>query len=366
MTIKSQKFNQHKARALIHDSFVKMGFKPGDADGCAEVMITADLFGIRTHGISFLCNYIRSIREGRIDPSAEPIIEKETAVSCLMDANGSMGHSSALKAMQIAIDKAEANGIGVTLLRNANHYGPAGYYPYFAAKKHLFGFTACNTEPHMVPINGKFPMLGANPIAFAMPAEPYPFLLDMSTTVIPRGKLEMAARNKETLAADYAIDSTGALCRDAARVSSGMRANQGGGILPLGGLTTLTGGHKGYGLALVVEIISGVFAQSLTSDQINLQEKGKNKVTQIFAALNYGMFGDPEVTERVLSEYMARIRGSVPLDPAKSIYTSGQIEMENYARNLTEGIFIGDKLYGDLMQLCESFGFDSDAYLERI
>lgn len=144
-------------------------------------------------------------------------------------------------------------------VKNSNHYGIAGYYARMIAREHLLGVSMTNTEAIMIPTNGRQALLGTNPIAVGMPAEPYPFLFDAATTVVPRGKVEVYAKKGLEIPADWAMDSEGKTSTLPRRVLDDIGKKQGGGILPLGGAREQFGSHKGYGFGMIVEIMTGYF-----------------------------------------------------------------------------------------------------------
>ncbi|WP_249175220.1 Ldh family oxidoreductase, partial [Clostridium tyrobutyricum] len=154
--------------------FEKFGFHLEDSETITDVLLLSDLFGIESHGIQRLVKYYTEIKSGLINVKSEPKIVKETPVSVTLDGQAGMGQLIAKKAMNMAIEKAKTSGIGMVTVRNSNHYGIAGYYARMAEQKGLMGISMTNSPAVIVPTFGKEAMLGTNPIAIAMPAEPYP------------------------------------------------------------------------------------------------------------------------------------------------------------------------------------------------
>jgi LDH2 family malate/lactate/ureidoglycolate dehydrogenase len=176
--------------------------------------------------------------------------------------------------MEMAIQKAKTTGIGMVVVRNSNHYGIAGYYAKMACDQGLLGLSCTNTNAIMVPTYGRMAMLGTNPIAVAMPAEPYDFFFDAATTVVTRGKLEVYNKKGEPLHDGWALNKDGHPSNDAADVLDNIADHNGGGIMPLGGSTEDTGSHKGYGWAMVCELFSSILAVGTTSDKTGKGGKG--------------------------------------------------------------------------------------------
>ena len=150
-----------------------------------DVVLTADLFGIESHGIQRMQRYHNSLVRKLVDVNAKPEVVFETKLSAVIEAEHTMGQTTASMAMQMAIDKAKEHGFGAVTVRNCNHYGIAGYYARMAGKEDLMGGSSTNTEAIAIPTFGKQAMLGTSPLALCMPADPYDFLFDAATTVVP-------------------------------------------------------------------------------------------------------------------------------------------------------------------------------------
>ena len=208
----------YETQAFCVKVFQGYGFSEEDSRRITEVLLEADLSGIESHGIQRLTRYDFEIRSGFVKIGSEPEIVYETPISAVMDGHDGMGQIIGVKAMEFAIRKASLAGIGIVTVRDSNHYGIAGYYADMAAKKRLIGISMTNSESIMVPTYGKEPVLGTNPIAFAMYAEPAPFCFDAATTVVPRGKLEVYAKRGSGLPDGWAIDETGRPSSDSDRV----------------------------------------------------------------------------------------------------------------------------------------------------
>lgn len=178
-------------RACMERIFEKEGFEAAKAKTISDVLMQADLFGIESHGAQRLMYYHQNIRSGSVNVAAQPEVIRETPVSALVDAHFAMGALTGVYGMGKAIEKAKQTGVGIAVVRNSSHYGIAGYYTLMAAKEGLAAFSMTNTGPIMVPTFGREMMLGTNPLAFCMPADPYPFWFDASTTVVTLGKVEV-------------------------------------------------------------------------------------------------------------------------------------------------------------------------------
>ena len=204
---------QHWSYDTLHrlcmEAFQKFGFTEAEADIIQDVLLTADLYGIESHGMQRMVRYHKCIEKGMIDVHAKPEVVFETPISAVIDAHEAMGQLVSHKAMKMAIEKAKTTGVGIVSVRNSNHYGIAGYYAKMACKEGLMGFSCTNSEAIMVPTFARKAMLGSNPIACAFPAEPYDFFFDASTTVVTRGKLEMDNKMEKPLPEGWALDKDG-------------------------------------------------------------------------------------------------------------------------------------------------------------
>ena len=343
------------------DVFRAFGFSEEEGKQISDVLLTADLYGIESHGMQRMVRYHKGLEKGQIHGDARPEVVFETPVSAVIDGHAGMGQLISAFAMNKAIEKAESAGVGIVSVRNSNHYGIAGYYAQMASKRGLIGFSCTNSEAIMVPTFGREAMLGTNPIAIAAPAEPYPFLFDASTTVVTRGKLEMYNKMGKPLPKGWALDETGAPCDEAPRVLANIVGKNGGGIMPLGGSTEELGSHKGYGWGMVAELFSSILSLGVTSETC-CTFPDKTGICHGFAAINPAAFGDAEAIKTHLSEYLLKLRKSALAEGADQIYTHGQKEVLAEANRRTNGIPVNDGTMVELLDLCEYLDLDFASY----
>ena len=273
---------------FCHDVFRAFGFDETQSKEIEDVLLTADLFGIESHGMQRMVRYHKG---------------------AVIDGHNGMGQLISIYAMKKAIEKAKTSGIGMVSVRNSNHFGIAGYYAKMASDEGLLGMACTNSEAIMVPTFGKKAMLGYNPIAVAMPAEPYPFLFDCSTTVVTRGKLEMYNKMGKPLPQGWALGANGQESTDAPDVLANIVAKKGGGIMPLGGNKEVNGSHKGYGYGMLCEIFSSIFSMGVTSDKC-CTFKDKTGICHGFAAIDPAIFGNADDIRAHFSEYLETLRQS--------------------------------------------------------
>jgi len=351
--------------AFCQACFKGYGFNEEQSRQITDVLLDADLSGIESHGIQRLIRYHKEITSGMVKLDATPEIVFETPLSAVIEGNDAMGQTLGVQAMQLAIDKAKKSGFGMVTVRNSNHYGIAGYYTKMAAREGLIGMCMTNTEAIMVPTFGRQAMLGTNPIAFAMPAEPTIYSFDAATTVVPRGKLEVYVKRGNGLPVGWALDENGHDSDDAERVLKNIISKTGGGILPLGGSGEMTSGYKGYGFAMLCEIATAILSGGTTSNYI-YKTPGRANIAHCFIALDYGMFGDKKQIEASLSKYLQEIRDSAKAEGQERIYIHGEKEAEAHARVLAQGVYLNDKTYEEMKMIGQYTGASEflPAYLD--
>ncbi len=343
-------------RACMERIFEKEGFSSEDARAIADVLMQADLFGIESHGAQRLMYYYRNIRSGSVNVSAKPEVLRETPVSALIDGHFGMGALVAQFAMRMAIEKAKQSGVGMAVVRNSSHYGIAGYYTLMAEREGLAAFSMTKTGPIMVPTFGREMMLGTNPMAFCMPADPVPFWFDASTTVVTLGKVEVCQKRGRPMPQGWTIGPDGAPCTDASRMNASILAGERGGILPLGGEGETHGGHKGYGLGIMVEALTGVLAQGMTSPQ--MCGAHGDHTCHFLLAFDPAMFGDPADIRARMSAYLAALRASEKMPGCARIYTPGEKAFEAMARRLREGVPVEENTLAEVRQIAGELGVE--------
>ena len=344
-----------KTRDFCIKVFQGYGFTKEESTQITDVLLDADLCGIESHGIQRLIRYHIEVTEGMAKPHAKPQIVKETPLSATIEGNDAMGQTLSVGAMNLAIEKAKRSGVGMVTVRNSNHYGIAGYYTRMAAEQGLIGICMTNTEAIMVPTFGKEAMLGTNPIAFSMPADPVPFTFDAATTVVPRGKLEVYAKRDGAIKDGWALDENGHPSTDAARVLANIIGKTGGGILPLGGAGEETSGYKGYGFAMLCEICTAILSGGATSNYI-YKKPGRAEICHFFMAIDYGVFGDKEQIEANLSKFMQELRDSNKAEGQDRIYTHGEKEFESKQNVIANGVPVNEKTYAEMQMIAEYTG----------
>jgi len=350
-----KQIDTQKIRGFCENLFCAYGFSRDESATITDVLLRADLYGIESHGVQRLVRYHDEITSGQVDISAKTEIAHESQISACIDANKKMGQLTGVEAMNLAIKKAKTSGCAMVTVRNSNHYGIAGYYTNMAAARDLIGVCMTNTEAICVPTFGAQAMTGTNAIALAMPASPFTFSYDASTTVVPRGTLEVFRKNETPLPDNWALDANGKPCNDAGVVVNNIIAKAGGGIAPLGGLGTQHGGHKGYGLGIIVDLFTAVVSGGLTSNHVN-RKPGHTGICHYFAAIDYGIFGDKTEIKNNMSKFLQELRDSKKAEDQTRIYTHGEKEAEMMAARINGTIPVNEKTLEEMKVIAGKLG----------
>jgi len=335
--------------------FESFGLNADDAFICADNLVMADLRGIPSHGVARLQRYVDGIRNGAILPYNRPIIVKETPVSAVIDGQAGLGQLVGHFSTRLAIAKAQQAAVGIVTVRNSNHYGIAGYYSMMILKENMLGISMTNSAPLVVPTFGREMVIGTNPISLAAPAKNrQPFVLDMATSVIPRGKLEVYNREEKKMPEGWTVDENGQVTTDPGRVLNNLIKRLGGGILPLGGEGELFSGYKGYGLAVLVDILCGVLSGGAYADLVDRTIDGKKvpaDVGHFFLALDIASFVDFNTFTAKMDDLLNRIQNSAKAVNQDHIYIHGEKEFANTAKYEKQGIPLQEKVYKNLQTI---------------
>lgn len=339
-------------RRFVSAVFRKSGVPDIEAEICTDVLITSDLRGIESHGISRLKMYYDRIKAGIQFPITRIDVVKEGPTTAVWDGNHGMGQVIAYRAMEKAIEKAAVYGMGSVAVRNSTHYGIAGYYPLMAVKAGMIGLSVTNTRPSIAPTFGVQPMLGTNPIAFGAPTdEECPFLFDAATSIIQRGKVEILARKEEDLPEGWVIDQHGRPAIHPHQILKELTEDTNA-LLPLGGAGEEFSGHKGYGLATIVEILSsalqaGAFLHGLTGFDSE-GHRQPYKIGHFFMAIQIESFLPLDEFKTNIGNLLRELRSSPKADGATRIFLAGEKEFENEVRVRKEGIPILPSLQNEM------------------
>jgi LDH2 family malate/lactate/ureidoglycolate dehydrogenase len=263
--------------------------------------------------------------------------------------------------MEQVIQKAQDLGVGFATVRNSNHYGIAGYYAMMALEEDCIGISMTNASVLVVPTFGRDAMLGTNPISVAAPAGDEPaFVLDMATSTVPRGKLEVYKRLEKDIPLGWATDETGEPSTDTEQVLQNLRERAGGGLLPLGGAGELMGGHKGYGLSLLVDILCGVLPGAAYANLVYPKDEEGNPlpsaIGHFFGAWRVDAFRPADEFKSAMDDLQQRLKDAPRAEGQDRIYIHGEKEHEAAERNAREGVPLNPKVAADLQAIGEELG----------
>lgn len=336
------------------DVFTGVGVPLEDAKVCAEVLITSDKRGIDSHGVNRLKPmYYNRIKQGIQQPVTKFKVVREGPTTAVVDGNTGMGHLIAKKAMQMAIDKAKKYGTAMVVAKNSTHFGIAGHYSMMAADAGMIGITGTNARSSVSPTYGYEPMMGTNPLTIAMPTdEDFPFVLDPATSIIQRGKVEVAARTGTPIAEGLVIGSEGNFLTDPNEILAMLKEGEAS-LLPIGGKAE-TGGYKGYGYATVVEILSaalqsGPFLRAITG--VNLGH--------FFMVYDISAFTDLDDFKKTTGDILRALRASKKIKGHDRIYTAGEKEHLAWLDRKDKGVPLNESLQQEMLQMRDELGLDT-------
>lgn len=346
---------------FMADVFEGAGVPGDEARICADVLITADKWGIDSHGIGRLKTiYYDRIKDGIQFPVTNFEVVREGPATAVVDGHNGMGQVVARKAMELAMVKARRCGIGMAAVRNSTHFGICGYYLKMATDDGMIGMVGTNARPSIAPTFGVENMLGTNPLTFGFPTdEAFPFLLDCATSVTQRGKIEVYARAGEEIPRGWVIDEEGNSMTDSQQILIDLVKGRAA-LTPLGGIGEENAGYKGYGYATVVEILSaalqgGAFLKGLTGID---SEGGKTpyRLGHFFLAVDIEAFTEPAAFKKTAGEILRHLRASKRAPGQERIYTAGEKEYLAWLERKGKGVPVGRKLQEEMTAMRDELG----------
>lgn len=329
-------------RKFGEDVLQKAGATQQDSGIITDTLLCADLRGIHSHGIGKLDNYIARVAARVLDPVADMAIERENAATAVLNARNGFGQVAGVRAMELAMRKAGDAGIGMVLVRNSNHFGIASYYALMAARRNYIGLIATNASPGIAPFGAREKMLGTNPLAIAVPSRSaFPIVLDMSTSVVARGKVRQAGAAGEKIPLGWARDAQGLPTTDP--------------VAALKGTLEPIAGPKGAGLSLMIELLCGVLSASAMPGEVKVitDTSGPCRTGHTFCAIDPGCFTDSARFLEQVDETIHRVKGLSPVQDA--IYLPGELEHLRSEQNSREGIALTETALASLRKLAEQY-----------
>jgi len=314
------KVSIEKLKIFCVEAMLKAGMRQDDAEITANVLVTTDTWGTFTHGTKQLAKLLRNFRDGRMNSQAIPEIIKEGSGWALYDGHRAMPMVSSVKAMETAIYKAKETGIAYVVVKNSGHYGAAGFYANMAAEADMFGISMTNVDPCMAIPGAKEAVLGTNPIAYAVPAgKEKPVMLDIATSVVAASKIFKAQDLKQCIPDNWLIDKDGLPTTNPAGYPAV------GAIMPMAA-------HKGYGIALMIEILTGVISGSAFAKDVPcwvLQQPEPVDQSHSFIAIDINAIMPIDQFKQKMDELVGMIKETPRIKGVDNIFLPGEIEWQH-------------------------------------
>lgn len=342
-----RKINQNDLRSFSEQAFQAVGVSQEDSQTAADVMIEANLCGVDSHGVRMLPGYVTLIRNGKINPKGTIRVLKETPVIAKLDGDLVLGGVIGVRAMKMAVEKATVSGVGFILVHNSTHWGRPAYYPALAARKGCIGICFTNTESNMPPWGAKDARLGNNPFCIGAPrASGIPVILDMAMSQAAWGKIIMYHREGRKVPDGWGLDEMGRPTNEPEEI---IRSKH---ILPMGQ-------HKGAGLSLMIDIMTGILAGAKFGAA--LSEEGKEQpwataYSQVYMAIDIAAFTSLDKFQEQVDAFVEYVKTAECIESINEVTVPGERAAKERDRRLNEGIPIDRITYDQLQKLAETLG----------
>jgi LDH2 family malate/lactate/ureidoglycolate dehydrogenase len=318
-----------------------------DARVTATVLAETDAYGTHSHGTKNLRMYIEKIKAGALDPTARPEVVSEGGAFAIMDAHDAMGMVASYEAMNKAIALAQKSGVGFVAVRNSCHFGAAGYYANMAAAHGMIGLAMSNTDPNMTVPGGKGEIIGNSPLAYAVPVQRHnPIFLDIAMSATAALKINQAKADKKPIPDTWLVDDEGVPTTDPSYYQNG------GALQPMAA-------HKGYGLSLLVDILSGMLSGGATTQGITswcFDLKTKNAASHAFLVFNIDAMQPKDAFLQRTDDYIDYVKSAPKAKGKDEIYMPGEIEWTRKEAADAQGISLPDDVVSSLETLAQSTG----------
>ena len=349
-------------KSFMKEVFTRIGVPAEEAGICSEILIASDLRGIESHGIGRLKMYYDRIRAGIQNPLTHIEVVRDKAATAVWNGNHGMGHVIGFRAMEKAIEKARNFGLGAVAVRDSTHFGICGYYAKMACDAEMIGLNFSNARPSVCPTNGVQPLLGTNPICFGAPTDlDFPFIYDAATSISQRGKIEQFAREERATPEGWAIDLEGRPHTDTNKLLVDL-VRQTASMLPIGGSDEVSGGHKGYGLSTMVEILCAALQNgSFMNQLLGQDDEGKPapyRLGHFFLAINIDFFTELDDFKKTSGAICRELQNSRRMPGRDRIWVAGEKEYENELEVRSLGVPITPRLRKDIDTMCQELGLE--------
>lgn len=337
-------------KKFCYEVFTSLGIPKNESEVIADSLVDANVMGVDSHGVTRLADYIGRLENGVIKNHTELTVLRETETTTLYDANNGWGQYAGKIAMENAIEKAKKYGSAFVGVSNSNHFGTASYFTRMAANAGCLGIAMTNTSPIMVAWGAKKPTLGTNPISIAVPSNNEPVILDMATSNVARGRINLAAKNGEEIPEGWAITEDGNDTTDAQEALDGF-------LLPFG--------SKGSGLSMMIDIMTGVMTGAMFGEHISqmYNDTRPQQLGHTFIVFDIESFMDLDTFKQRMDDRITQTVTSPPSTAHQKVYMPGEIEQIKREKNLKEGIVLSQAIYEELQKLGHKYKVSIEEYL---
>ena len=336
-----EKITEQDLLALAARALGSFGVKPDDANAASRILVMADMFGIHTHGVSRVASYGERLRIGGINATPRMYTEQLAPALAKVDGDNGLGPVVGMRALDAALASARACGVGVAFARASNHFGPISPYSYLAAQEGFASIIVSNATTTIAPWGGSDARLGNNPMGFGIPHPGQdPILLDMAMSVVARAKIRRALELGQAIPDTWATDRAG-------RPTADPRA-------ALDGFLLAIGGHKGYGLALMVDLFAGLLSGAAYLTHVKSwvdNPEAPQNLGHFFLLIDAKLLGSPTWLAQRIADFGAILHASPATDPAHPVIVPGEIEMRKFHQAEREGVPVEAKVMAELRAL---------------
>lgn len=344
------KVNPQSLKDFGAEVLQKVGLNERKAKIFIDSLVLSEMRGVSSHGITRLKAYSDRIKAGEIAADTEPEVVSESDSVLVIDGKNGPGSTVGMTAMEKCVEKASKTGVCFAAVNNSSHYGFGGYYAMYAADHNMIGFSVCNADAAVVPFGGTKPMLGTNPLSVAIPAGKHPALvLDMATSVVAKGKVNLAEKLGKSIPNDWIVDKNGKPTTNPADVLEGA-------LLPFGG-------PKGYAIALIIDIFCSTLAGGKNSRQLGSFFSSKDpaafqNVGFFMGAIDISKFVDIDSFKERIDAMFDEFKACPPATGFSEVMIPGEIEYNAYEKRVAEGIELSETIVKELIGLAEQYSLE--------
>lgn len=335
------KVEAEKLRQFCQELLIKVGLTAEDAQVVADSLVQANLRGVDTHGVMRLPIYVKRMRMGLIAVRPRMELHRTGPATAILDGGNGPGQVVALRAIEEAIKLAREAGVGLVAIKNSNHFGAAAYFAMRALKHDMIGLALSHAEADMIPFGGRKPCLGTNPIAIVVPAgEEPPIVLDMATSIVAMGNVLLAAKEGRPIPEGWAVDMEGNPTTDPKRARA---------VRPVGG-------PKGYGLAVIVDVLSALLSGSAFGSHINRMYDNFSEpqaIGHFVGAIDISRYVPLAEFKKRIDQMIREIKATPPAEGFTEVLLPGEPEFKTEEHRLQEGIPLSREVYSELVSLGE-------------